>query len=192
MRYARFLVCIWTFEKILVLQVKDPKSHHDFISTGVVDDENRVIVYYAGNFSNASKQYGTVATLKFNSEKQAKEYKEKQNALFKKSTEPQPILFRSKANTTLHDVLFGESEYGDDSEKFDCYVGLPTDQSKPFMSANMKVLDVPQFEHFDDEEYPEFGSFFMYGNEKSAFLFHIPTKKPDFLQVLNSEPVKEF
>ena len=32
----------------------------------------------------------------------------------------------------------------------------------------------------------------MYGNEKSAFLFHIPTKKPDFLQVLNSDPVKEF
>lgn len=142
--------------------MKDPKSHHDFISTGVVDDDNRVIVYYAGNFSNVSKQYGTVATLKFNFEEQAKEYKEKQDALFKKSTEPKPIVFRSKANTTLHDVLFGESEYGDDSEKFDCYVGLPTDQSKPFMSANMKVFDVPQFEHFDDEEYPEFGSFFMY------------------------------
>lgn len=172
--------------------MKDPKSHHDFISTGVVDDDNRVIVYYAGNFSNVSKQYGTVATLKFNFEEQAKEYKEKQDALFKKSTEPKPIVFRSKANTTLHDVLFGESEYGDDSEKFDCYVGLLTDQSKPFMSANMKVFDVPQFEHFDDEEYPEFGSFFMYGNEKSAFLFHIPTKKPDFLQVLNSDPVKEF
>lgn len=141
--------------------MKDPKSHHEFISNGVVDDENRVIVYYAGNFSNASKQYGTVATLKFNFEKQAKEYKEKQDALLKTSIDPQPIVFRSKANTTLHDVLFGDSKYGDDSEKFDCFVGLATDQSKPFMSADMKVLDVPQFEHFDDEEYPEFSSFFM-------------------------------
>lgn len=48
----------------------------------------------------------------------------------------------------------------------------------------MKVLDVPQYEHFDDEEYPESSSYFMYGDKKDAFLFHIPTKNPDFLQVI--------
>lgn len=54
------------------------------------------------------------------------------------------------------------------------------------MTTNMKVLDVPQYEHFDDNEYPEFSSFFMYGDKKDAFLFHIPTKNPDFLQVIIS------
>ncbi|KAJ7356263.1 hypothetical protein OS493_026020 [Desmophyllum pertusum] len=52
------------------------------------------------------------------------------------------------------------------------------------MTANMKVLDVPQYEHFDDDEYPESSSYFMYGDKKDAFLFHIPTKNPDFLQIV--------
>ena len=52
------------------------------------------------------------------------------------------------------------------------------------MTANMKVVDVPQYEHFDDDEYPEFLSYFLYGDKKDAFLFHIPTKNPDFLQVI--------
>ena len=167
----------------LSYQVKDPKSHHDFVSTGVVNGENEVIVYYAGNFKNVSKQYGTAATLKFNSDSQAKEYISKQDALMTTSTEPEPIVFRSK-NSTLHDVFFGESEYGDQEEVFDLYIGLPSHGSKPFMTANMKVVDVPQYEHFDDDEYPEFSSYFMYGDKKHAFLFHIPTKNPDFLQVI--------
>lgn len=143
-----------------------------------------MIVYYAGNFNNASKQYGTVATLKFNSKSQADEYTAKQDALMRTSTEPQPIVFRSKTNTTLHDVFFGESEYGDPEELFDCYVGMPSHGNKPFLTANMKVQDVPQYEHFDDEEYPESSSYLMYGDKNDAFLFHIPTKNPDFLQVI--------
>ena len=46
------------------------------------------------------------------------------------------------------------------------------------MTAYMYVVDVPQYEHFDDDEYPEFLSYFLYGDK-----FHIPTKNPDFLQV---------
>lgn len=80
--------------------------------------------------------------------------------------------------------FFGESEYGDEEEVFDLYIGLPSHGSKPFMTANMKVVDVPQYEHFDDDEYPEFLSYFLYGDKKDAFLFHIPTKNPDFLQVI--------
>lgn len=167
----------------ILLQVKDPKSHHDFVSAGVVDDQNRVVVYYAGNFNNKAKQYATAAALKFNSDSQAKEYIEQQSALERTSLEPPPIVFRSKAKCNLHDVFFGESEYGDESENFDCFVGMPSDGSKPFMTANMKVVDVPRYVHFDDEDYSEFSSYFMYGNKKNAFLFHIPTKKPDFLQV---------
>lgn len=164
-------------------KVKDPKCHHDFVSTGVVNDENQVIVYYAGNFNNISKQYGTVATLQFDSDSQAKAYKSKQDSLMTTSAQPDSIVFRSK-KSTLHDVFFGESEYGDKEEVFDLYIGLPSHGSKPFMTANMKVVDVPQYEHFDDDEYPEFLSYFLYGDKKDAFLFHIPTKNPDFLQIV--------
>lgn len=163
--------------------MKDPKSYHDFVTTGVVNSENELIACYAGNFQDTSKQYGTLAKLKFNSDSEAKDYTTKQDALMRTSTEPQPIVFRNQASSTLHDVFFGQSEYGDEQQLFDCYVGLPSRGSKPFMTANMKVLDVPQYEHFDDDEYPESSSYFMYGDKKDAFLFHIPTKNPDFLQV---------
>lgn len=169
-------------------RVKDPKSHHDFVSTGVVNDEHQVIVYYAGNFNNISKQYGTVATLQFNLDSQAKEYTSKQDSLMATSTEPNPIVFRSK-KSTLYDVFFGESEYGDEAEVFDLFIGLPSRGSKPFMTANLKVVDVPQYEHFDDDEYPEFLSYFMYGDKKDAFLFHIPTKNPDFLQIVKLDGI---
>ncbi|KAJ7356264.1 hypothetical protein OS493_026021 [Desmophyllum pertusum] len=74
--------------------VKDPKSYHDFVTTGVVNSENELIACYAGNFQDTSKQYGTLAKLKFNSESQAKDYTTKQDALMRTSTESQPIVFR--------------------------------------------------------------------------------------------------
>ena len=67
--------------------------------------------------------------------------------------------------------FFGESEYGDEKEVLDFYIGLPSHASKPFMTAYMKVVDVPQYEHFDDNEYPRFLSYFLYGDEKDQGRF---------------------
>ena len=53
----------------------------------------------------------------------------------------------------------------------DFYIGLPSHASKPFMTAYMKVVDVPQYEHFDDNEYPRFLSYFLYGDEKDQGRF---------------------
>lgn len=84
----------------------------------------------------------------------------------------------------LHDVLFEKSDYAGEKEKFDCFVGLPSDDDKnPFMSPKMKIMDVPRYEHFDNDDYPEDSSYFMYGDKTTAFLFHIPTKIPDYFQV---------
>ena len=165
------------------LQVTDPVALHNFVSTGIVNQQNEVIAYYVGNFKEASRQYDTVVKFKFLSDKDAKNYTSMQKKLLQSGTEPQPIVFRSKKQR-LHDVYFEESEYAGEKEKFDCFVGLPSDGDKnPFMSPKMKIMDVPRYEHFDNDEYPESSSYFMYGDKKSAFLFHIPTKSPDFFQV---------
>ena len=136
-----------------------------------------------GNFKEASRQYDTVVKLKFLSDKDAKNYTSMQKKLLQSGTEPQPIVFRSKKQR-LHDVYFEESEYAGEKEKFGCFVGLPSDGDKnPFMNPKMKIMDVPRYEHFDNDEYPESSSYFMYGDKKCAFLLHIPTKSPDFFQV---------
>ena len=153
------------------------------MSTGVVNQQNEVIAYYVGNFKEVAKQYDTVVKLKFLSDKDAEKYISMQKKLLQSGTEPQPIVFRSKKQR-IHDVFFEKSEYAGEKEKFDCFVGLPSDNDKnPFMSPKMKIIDVPRYEHFDNDEYPESGSYFMYGDKKITFLFHIPTKSPDFFQV---------
>lgn len=156
---------------------------HDFVSTGAVDQQNEVIAYYVGDFYNAAKQYETIVKLKFLSNKDAEKYINTQKKLRNRGTEDQPIVFRSKEQR-LHDVFFKDTGYSGELEEFDCFVGLPSDDdNKPFMSANMKIMDVPRYEHFDNLEYPERISYFMYGDKDNAFLFHVPTKSPDFLQV---------
>ena len=97
-------------------------------------------------------------------------------------------MLRSSAQTEkkrLHHLLFNDSEEERLGEKFDFFVGLPTDSSVPFMTANMKIVDVPRYDHFDraDDQYPDNATYVMYGDVGNAFLFHIPTMDPDYLQV---------
>ena len=97
-------------------------------------------------------------------------------------------MLRSSAQTEkkrLHHLLFNDSEEERLSEKFDFFVGLPTDSSVPFMTADMKIVDVPRYDHFDraDDQYPDDATYVMYGDVANAFLFHIPTMDPDYLQV---------
>lgn len=164
-------------------QATDPEALHNFVSTGVVNQRNEVIAYYVGDFKEVSKQYDTVVRLKFLSDKDAEKYMSMQKKLVQSGTSPQPIVFRSKKQR-IHDVFFEKSEYAGEREKFDCFVGVPSDHDKnPFMSVKMKIMDVPRYAHFDNDEYPESSSYFMYGDKKSVFLFHVPTKSPDFFQV---------
>lgn len=167
-----------------LLQVTDSNVFHNFVSTGVVNQENEVIAYYVGDFNEVPKQYDNVVKLKFINDKAAEKYITMQTKLMQESTHPQPIIFRSKGKQKLHDVFFEESDYAGEKEKFDCFVGMPSDDDKnSFMSPKMKVVDVPRYEHFDNDDYPESSSYFMYGDKKNVFLFHIPTKSPDFFQV---------
>ena len=66
-------------------------------------------------------------------------------------------------------------------------VGFPSDdRNEPFMKPKMKIVDVPRYEHYDNDDYPLCSAYFMYGDKKETFLFHIPTRNPDFLQVEKS------
>ena len=143
-----------------------------------------MIAYYVGDFNKAPKQYETIVKLKFLCNKDAEKYNMMQKKLLTVSTEAPPIVFRSKQQR-LHDVFFKDTGYSGELEEFDCFVGLPSDDGNhPFMCSNMKIMDVPRYEHFDNHEYQEHSSYFMYGDKENVFLFHVPTKSPDFFQVI--------
>ena len=142
-----------------------------------------MIAYYVGDFKRVSKQYESIVKLKFMCDKDAQKYITTQKMLLKWNA-PQPIVFRSKKQR-LYDVFFKNTGYSGELEEFDCFIGLPSDNSNhPFMSPNMNIMDVPRYKHFDNHEFPEQSSYFMYGDKENVFLFHILTKSLDFFQVI--------
>lgn len=149
-----------------------------------MNQNKEVIASYVGDFKDVAKQYDTLVKLQFLHDKDTEKYTAMQEKLLQSGNEPQPIVFRSKKDKH-HDVFFEKSEYAGEKEKFDCFVGLPSDNdNNPFMTVKMKIADVARYQHFDKGDYPDASTYFMYGDKKSVFLFHIPTKSPDFFQVL--------
>lgn len=163
--------------------VTDPPDYHSFVSVDKVNANKEVFVCYAGNFKQAQLQYSAIARFRFLSDEDM--------ATFVKTSESesQPIVLRntlSKDKRRLHDLLFDDSEGSRLSEKFDFYVGLPSESSVSFMTADMKIVDVPRYDHFDraDDQYPDNATYVLYGDVGNAYLFHTPTKDPDYLQIV--------
>ena len=157
----------------------------------MVNQNCEVLACYAGDFNEAAKQYNTVVKLQFESDDDVNKFISKQAQLLKSSKQPSPtIVFKSDTKTRLHDVFFEKSEYAGAEKTFKFFAGLSAnddDNVHPFLTAKMKIIDVPRYDHFDEDEYPECISYFMYGDAKKAFLFHGPTKAPDFFQVRKSK-----
>ena len=137
-----------------------------------------IFVCYVGNFKQLQRQYFAVARFRFTSEEDVNTFEDKVSSTSKS------IVLRSSQKKILHKVLYNDT--GSLEEEFDFYEGLPTGSSEPFMlKRKMKVVDVPRYDHFDkaDDQYPECATYILYGDEGNAYLFHSPTKDPDYLQV---------
>ncbi|XP_048584706.1 uncharacterized protein LOC5498142 isoform X2 [Nematostella vectensis] len=175
--------------------VTDPNVHHDFITTGQLtgDKKNKhMICYYAGQFPAVSHQYCAAFKIQFFNSAEGEAVAD----AAAKHTEP--LTLRSVEQERLHDLLLYDFDEGDSGRhepevKVDCYYGLPTEGKAPFMRTTVRVVDVARFDHFDHtvKEYPESSRYFMYGSADKAFLMHIPTIQPDFLQLVELSAVPE-
>ena len=163
-------------------QVTDTPDIHSFVCTDVVNENNEIFVCYAGDFKQTQNQYFTVARFRFLSDDDVKTFNDTVKMF---GDESKPIVLRNllKEPKRVHDLLFNDSEEERLSEKFDFFVGL--NGSEPFMTADMKIVDVPRYDHLDiaDDQYPEKATYLLYGDVGNAYLFHTPTKDPDYLQV---------
>lgn len=163
-------------------QVTDTPDIHSFISTDKVNAEKEIFVCYAGNFKQTVRQYFVAARFRFLTDNDVATFN---TTAEKSSSEPTPIVLRNLQTEPkrLHDLLFNDSGEERPSLKFDFFVGL--ESNAPFMTADMKIVDVPRYDHFDkaDDQYPENATYLLYGDVGNAYLFHTPTKDPDYLQV---------
>ena len=150
-----------------------------------MNSQNEVFVCYVGSFGSfrqTQHQYFSVARFKFHSEADVATF----NDTVQKAGD-QPVVMQNLKSElrVLHDLLFNDSGKKEKTVKFNFFVGLPNGNNEPFMTADMEIKDVPRYDHFDkaDDQYPDVATYVMYGDLNDAYLFHYPTKYPDYLQV---------
>ena len=103
------------------------------------------------------------------------------------SSGPNPLVFKTKENMSLHELLIKETEEGNTGLVFyaDCYQGTPGVGSLFLSDIKLKVADLACYDHFDYTviHAPLTSTFFLYGDKKNAYITHIPNRNLDFLQV---------
>lgn len=124
-------------QKWMILFISDhyPNAFHTLESTGVVNQNCKVLACYVGDLNEAAKEYDAVVKLQFESHDDANEFVSKQAQLLKSNKQSSPlIVFRSDTKTRLHDIVLEESEF---AETLRCFVGH-SDDYYPFLTTKMK------------------------------------------------------
>ena len=62
------------FHLFFIFKVTDPTALHNFVSTGVVNEQNEVIACYVGDFNRVQKQYEAIVKLKFMCDRDVEKY----------------------------------------------------------------------------------------------------------------------
>ena len=60
------------FHLFFIFKVTDPTALHNFVSTGVVNEQNEVIACYVGDFNRVQKQYEAI--VKFMCDRDVEKY----------------------------------------------------------------------------------------------------------------------
>ena len=163
---------------ILFISGHYPNAFHTLVSTGVVNQNCKVLACYVGDLNEAAKEYDAVVKLQFESHDDANEFVSKQAQLLKSNKQSSPlIVFRSDTKTRLHDIVHEEFDF---AETLRCFVGHSDDYYR-LLTAKMKIMDVHA------------GSILMSINTQSVypssctatckmlFCFTFPPKRPDFV-----------
>lgn len=68
----------------------------------------------------------------------------------------------------------------------DAFVGMPTENSEPFMTPMVRITRVLRFVHFDPKAvYPSHLTYFLFGTDGEAHISHHITKAPNFQQIVS-------
>ena len=99
-------VC-FIFSLFVFVQVTDSNSHHDFVTSGVLDSQKRMVMYYAGRFSDVSHQYHALAKCQFINETDG------DIAAEGAAERGGPLVLRGVEPNRVHDMLLYDFDEGD-------------------------------------------------------------------------------
>lgn len=174
--------------------VLDEPDYHNFVTSGQADEDNNVVLYYAGGMEPKCHQYSIFAKFRVTYGADVREIRNK--AVERDG----PLVFRTTDDKlTLHDLLLKNFEDGKDGLNFkvDCYNGLPTESLQPIKKGvPVQVVDVARYRRFDLTDIRKYdeSQFFLYGDRSNrAFLANMPVKGDnlDFYQFVELASVPE-
>ncbi|XP_057310436.1 L-tyrosine decarboxylase-like [Hydractinia symbiolongicarpus] len=155
----------------------DPKVHHTFVVAGKADDEHgRVFLDYIPSFSTAGKQYHVVLSMLPATDTDRDRLRNAQR------NQLSTFYLKTKGATTMKNFLRSDNTF-----MMEVYKGT---NANKICDVTMKVDEVFRYFHLESLqasehiEYPEHQKYFLYGDTKRAFISHVPTKSPDFHQVI--------
>jgi len=155
--------------------IKESPDHHKFVIANKIDHDGKLFIDYVPCFDKMQNQYHVVLTVKLNNQNDIKKLKKQQD-----DCTDETFFVQSKCPIKMMELVRN-------GEKMEFLVFKG--KSKLF-EVSFVVDEVFRFNHLENKKaskhinYPEHQTYYLYGDEKNAFISHVPTKYPDFHQVV--------
>jgi len=156
----------------------DEPDFHCFTVVNHVNKRGQIFLDYVPTFAKPNSQYQAVLRVVMDAEDK-RNLKKIQKSL--KSNEP---LFMK---TTKKSQLFHFIRSNPDQNRIMSVYRGALPKSECLANITVRIDEVWHFQRFEIPAYAEYNThqkYFLYGDEKEAYLSHIITKKPDFYQVV--------
>jgi len=165
--------------------------NHSFVTVCNMNKEGVMFLEYMPEFGNASKRYQIVATFEMPDEDDMQRFREMQ-----RHDRSSNFFFRFKKKMTMYNLLRVESRNADGIVA-DVFVGkAPSGIDQPVAHMKLRVREVFRYNHLEkpsldteDVHYPPNMTYYMYGNEKKAYMSHVMDYYPSFHQIIELDEI---
>ncbi|XP_057291897.1 uncharacterized protein LOC130614483 [Hydractinia symbiolongicarpus] len=164
----------------------DPADLHSFVVCGKMDHNGKVFLDYMPSFSKPQFQYHVVLAMKCCNEQDFIRFRYVQK--YTSNT----LLLQTNAQTKMMHFLNNTKDIISMAVYKRDLIG------QKLFDVHMKVIEVLRYHHLEGAkaadyiDYPECQTYFLYGDERHAYLSHVFTKHPDFHQVIQLNEIPQY
>ncbi|XP_057310437.1 L-tyrosine decarboxylase-like [Hydractinia symbiolongicarpus] len=161
----------------------DPEVHITFACASKMNKHGKIFLDHIPSFSVPGKQYHVVLSMLAPTDADRDRLRNAQKL------DHSTFFLKTKGKTTMKQFLRGKMTF-----IMEVYKDAENTTEKLFDVA-MQVDEVFRYNHLESLEaskhieYPEHQTYFLYGDTKRAFISHVPTKFPDFHQVVKLDEI---
>jgi len=169
----------------------EERVNHSFIAVNRMNKDGVMFLEYMPEFGTASKRYHIVATFEMPESDDMQSFREMQ-----RRDRSSNFFFRFKKKMTMYKLL-REDTKKDLGAVADLFIGkAPSAFDRPAAQMNLRVKEVFRYNHLekpslgsDHVQYPANMTYYMYGDEKKAYMSHVMDYYPSFHQIIELDEI---